>query len=204
MTYLKEIKTERPYTLSGSETTDLALFVRTSSEDVSSWNRQKIVDALVRETYIDVDTADKISADVEEMIINSKIKVITAPLIRELVNAKLIERGLEQPRMMHTRIGLPIYDVDQLILHPNKENANVPHGPEATNLTLAEGIKKEYALLSVFSQDIADAHLRGDLHLHDLGFIDRPYCSGQSLEYIKKVWLKPPQFPLQRQTRQTS
>ncbi len=130
MTHLKEIKTEKPYTSSGSETTDLALFVRTSSEDVSSWNRQKIVDALVRETYIDVDTADKISADVEEMIINSKIKVITAPLIRELVNAKLIERGLEQPRMMHTRIGLPIYDVDQLILHPNKENANVPTGPK--------------------------------------------------------------------------
>jgi ribonucleoside-triphosphate reductase len=192
MTHLKEIKAERPYTQSGSETTDLALFVRTSSEDVSSWHRQKIVDALVRETYIDVDTADKISADVEEMIINSKIRVITAPLIRELVNAKLIERGLEQPRMMHTRIGLPIYDVDQLILHPNKENANVPHGPEATNLTLAEGIKKEYALLSVFSQDIADAHLRGDLHLHDLGFIDRPYCSGQSLEYIKKFGLTLP------------
>src|SRR4030042_5423446 len=81
MTHLKEIKTERPYTLSGSETTDLALFVRTSSEDVSSWNRQKIVDALVRETYIDVDTADKTSADVEEMILNSKIRVITAPLI---------------------------------------------------------------------------------------------------------------------------
>ena len=113
MTPLKEIKTERPYTLSGSETTDLALFVRTSSEDLSTWNRQKIVDALVRETYIDVDTADKISVDVEKMIINSEIRVITAPLIRELVNAKLIEKGLEQTRMMHTRVGLPIYDVDQ-------------------------------------------------------------------------------------------
>ena len=126
------------------------------------------------------------------MIINSKIKMITAPLIRELVNAKLIEKGLEDARKMHTRIGVPIFDVDQLILHPNKENANVPHGPEATNLTLAEGIKKEYALLNVFSQDVADAHLSGDIHLHDLGFIDRPYCSGQSLEYIKKFGLSLP------------
>lgn len=174
------------------ETTDMALFVRTSSETLSDWNRQRIVDALLRETTIDTDTAEQISREVEEQIIASKISLVTAPLIRELVDAKLIERGLEEARKMHTRLGVPLYDVDQLILHPNRENANVPHGPEATNLTLAERIKKEYALLNVFSQEIGDAHMRGDLHLHDLGFIDRPYCSGQSLEYIKKFGLSLP------------
>lgn len=192
MAHLEEVKSAITHSLHENDTTDLALFVRTSSEDVSTWDRRKIVDALVRETYIDEDTADRISEEVQEMVKGSKTKVITAPLIRELVNAKLIERGLEQARRMHTRIGTPFYDVDQLILHPNRENANVPHGPEATNLTLAEGIKKEYALLSVFSQEVADSHLRGDLHLHDLGFIDRPYCSGQSLEYIKKFGLSLP------------
>jgi len=34
--------------------------------------------------------------------------------------------------------------------------------------------------------------MNGDIHLHDLGFIDRPYCSGQSLEYIKKYGLNLP------------
>ena len=174
------------------ETTDMTLFVRTSKEDVDSWNRQRIVDALVRETYVDTDTAEDISREVEEIIASSKISMVTAPLIRELVDAKLIERGLEDARKMHTRLGAPLYDVDQLILHPNRENANVPHGPEATNLTLAEGIKKEYALLNVFSQEVADSHMRGDIHLHDLGFVDRPYCSGQSLEYIKKFGLNLP------------
>ena len=174
------------------ETTDMALFVRTSDEAMYGWDRQKIVDALIRETYVDFDTAKEVAREVEDFITTSKIKMITAPLIRELVDTKLIERGLEQARKMHTRLGMPLYDVDQLILHPNKENANVPHGPEATNLTLAERIKKEYALLSVFSQEVADAHMRGDLHLHDLGFIDRPYCSGQSLEYIKRFGLSLP------------
>jgi len=174
------------------ETTDLNLFVRTSEETISDWDRSKIVDALVRETMVDRDTATSISRGVEELIMKSGIKVVTAPLIRELVNAKLIEKGLETARKMHTRLGMPIYDVDSLILHPNKENANVPHGPEATNLTLAERIKKEFALLSVFSQDVSDAHMNGDIHLHDLGFIDRPYCSGQSLEYIKKFGLNLP------------
>ena len=63
---------------------------------------------------------------------------------------------------------------------------------EATNLTLAERIKREYASLSVFSQDIADAHMRGDIHLHSLGFVDRPYCCGQSLEYVKRFGLNLP------------
>jgi ribonucleoside-triphosphate reductase len=174
------------------ETTDLNLFVRTSEETILDWDRSKISDALVRETLIDSDTANEVSREVEKMIRKSGIKVVTAPLIRELVNAKLVEKGLESSRKMHTRLGMPIYDVDNLILHPNKENANVPHGPEATNLTLAERIKKEYALLSVFSQDVSDAHMNGDIHLHDLGFIDRPYCSGQSLEYIKKFGLNLP------------
>ena len=174
------------------ETTDLALFVRTSNEDLVTWNRQRIVDALVRETMVDLDTAEAISLEVEEFIFSTKISMVTAPLIRELVDSKLIERGLEKARIMHTRLGVPLYDVDQMIVHPNKENANVPHGPEATNLTLAEGIKKEYALLSVFSPKVGDAHMRGDIHLHDLGFIDRPYCSGQSLEYIKKFGLNLP------------
>jgi ribonucleoside-triphosphate reductase len=170
----------------------MALFVRTSDEDMAAWNRQRIVDALVREAYVDLVTAEEISREVQEQIISSKISLLTAPLIRELVNARLIERGLEKARKMHTRLGVPLYDVDQFILHPNKENANVPHGPEATNLTLAENIKKEYALLNVFTQPIGDAHMRGDIHLHDLGFIDRPYCSGQSLEYIKKFGLNLP------------
>ena len=192
MSTVIEIKGDRQVFKDDFETTDMALFVRTSDESMHDWNRQRIVDALIRETYVDLDTAKEIAREVEDLIATSKIKMITAPLVRELVDAKLIERGLEQARKMHTRLGMPLFDVDQLILHPNKENANVPHGPEATNLTLAERIKKEFALLSVFSQEVADAHMRGDIHLHDLGFVDRPYCSGQSLEYIKRFGLSLP------------
>lgn len=175
-----------------ADSTDLALFVRTSGEDIVGWNREKIVEALIRETELDQATADQIGLEVEEQIRSLKLETITSPLIRELVDVKLLEHGLEDARRKHTRLGTPLYDVKQIILSPNKENANVPHGPEATNLTLSEGIKKEFALLHVFTPDIADAHMRGDLHLHDLGFVDRPYCSGQSVEYVKKFGLDLP------------
>jgi ribonucleoside-triphosphate reductase (formate) len=174
------------------ESTDLSVFVRTSTDDIVAWDKDKIVEALVRETGLKPEIAAIIAIEVDKQIRAMSVKTITAPLVRELVDVKLLEYGLEEARRKHTRLGVPLYDVNKIIAHKNRENANTPHSPEATNLTLAENIKKEYALLSVFSLPVADAHMSGDLHLHDLGFVDRPYCSGQSIEYIKKFGLDLP------------
>jgi len=46
----------------------MALFVRTSGEDITGWNRRKIVDALIREAGVDLDTAEEISREVEDRI----------------------------------------------------------------------------------------------------------------------------------------
>jgi ribonucleoside-triphosphate reductase (formate) len=175
------------------ETTDLTLFVRNSGEEVARWNRQRIVDALVREANIDYLLAEEISKEVERQIFSQASGVLTTALIRELVNARLIERGLEKERRLHGRLGFPLYDVRQLILHQNKENANIPHTPEGTNMLFAEGIKKEFSLYDVFSPDIGDAHTAGDIHIHGLGYVDRPYSCCQSLEYLKINGLNLPQ-----------
>lgn len=174
------------------ESTELSLFVRTSDEDIKEWDKDKIHDALMRETNIGEDAAAIVAKEVEKLILSLDLDYITAPLIRELTNTKLVEYGLARIRKQHTRLGVPLYDAREIIMNPNKENANVPHGPEATNLTLAENIKKEFALLEVFDENIADAHMVGNIHLHDLGMIDRPYCGGQSIEYVKKFGLNLP------------
>ncbi len=174
------------------EATDYALFVRTSDDDFVSWNRIRIINALQNETGLELNVAEKIAEETEETILNSNVHLISSSLIREIVNVKLIEHGLENSRLRHTRLGVPLYDAEKIILYANRENANIPHNPEATNMTIAETVKKQYMLSEVFSRDVADAHIRGDIHLHDLGFGDRPYCSGQSLEYVKKFGLNLP------------
>jgi len=171
------------------ETTDLTLFVRRSEEDVARWDRERIVEALVRETGIGREMADEISREVEKQIFSSGISLLTSQLIRELVNARLIERGLEDAVRRHARLGFPLYDVENFILHPNRERASVPHGPEGTNMILAEGIKRDYALSHVFSRSVTDAHVMGDLHLHDLGFIDRIVGIHQPLINLKRTGL---------------
>lgn len=176
-----------------SETTDLTLFVRTSAEESTPWNRQRIIDALVRETDIDYPLAEEISKEVEKQIFAAGIGVTTTALVREMVNVRLIERGLEKERRLHGRLGFPLYDVRQLILHQNKQDANIPHSPEGTNLIFAEGIKRELSLYDVFSADVGEAHATGDIHIHALGYIDRPYSCCLSLEYLKRHGLNLPQ-----------
>lgn len=176
------------------DTTDITLFVRTSGEEVVEWDRRRITDALIREAGLSRESAEEISREVEKQIFSSGISTLTASLVRELVNARLIGRGLEKERRLHARLGFPLYDIRELMTHSNRENANVPHWPEGTNLVLAEGIKRDFALNNVFSAPVADAHISGDLHVHDLGYIDRPYGVFLSLEYVKKFGLDLPDW----------
>lgn len=175
------------------DSTDIALLVTTSSKaEINNWDRSRIVRCLVREINASPELAEEIALEVEKIILESKLSTVTTSIIRELVDIQLLKRGLGTLHRRHTHLGLPTFDVEQIILNANKENSNTTHNPESINLTLAENILKQFALTRVFSEDVAQAHLRGDIHLHDLGFITRPYCGGHSLEYIKKYGLSLP------------
>jgi len=171
------------------QATDVMFFVSTSDEALAKWDPTQIAKRLIIETGMDQHLAMEIAREVEKQILASKIKHVSTNLIRELTNAELLSRGLENYYHKHVRLGVPIYDVHKMLTEQNRINANVPHNTEATNLSLARNIKKEYALRRVFSKSVADAHTKGDLHLHDLDFVDRPYCCGQSIEYVKKYGL---------------
>ena len=64
MSTVIEMKGDRQTLRDEFETTDMALFVRTSDESMHGWDRQRIVDALIRETYVDLDTAKEIAREV--------------------------------------------------------------------------------------------------------------------------------------------
>ena len=190
---VKEIGKQKHIINTGVESTDLALMVDAPSREESHpWDMTRIVSALVTEAGVDPNTAMSIAAEVEEEILRPWRTRVTTSLIREMVNVKLFQRGLDARIADHSRIGIPLYDLELVMRAPNKENSNTSHNPESINLTIAETVLKEYALTKVFSPDVARAHLNGDLHLHDLGMINRPYCSGQSPAYVAKFGLSLP------------
>jgi len=178
---------------SNSDSTDIALLVSTESKaERSRWDKKRITESLVRETGATYELADEIASAVEERLANADLATVTTNIIREFVDLELLERGMERAHKKHSHLGIPLYDVDRIINEANRENSNTTHNPESINLTLAENILKQYALRKVYSDEIAEAHMDGDIHIHDLGFIDRPYCGGHSIEYVKKYGLSIP------------
>ena len=171
--------------------TDLSLLVSApTSENIFPWDREKIVHALVKEAETPLNISRKIAKAVEEKIFDLGLSEITTSLIRELVDNELFARGYEHKWRKQKIIGIPTFDLKQLFLSKSKENSNIgTNNPEAINLTIAENTIKQYMLQEVFSREVANAHLKGWIHIHDLGY-PRIYCSGHSLEYLKKYGLK--------------
>ncbi|MDD3640359.1 MAG: anaerobic ribonucleoside-triphosphate reductase [Atribacterota bacterium] len=170
--------------------TEMSLLVSTPTrETIAPWDRSKIVDALCKEADITSGVARKIAKNVEEKIFNLNFDNISTGLIREFVDNELFIRGYEKKWIKQKIIGMPFYDLNRLFLSKTKENSNIANNnPEAINLAIAENTIKQYMLQEVFSQEVAEAHLKGMIHIHDLGY-PRIYCSGHSLEYIKKYGL---------------
>lgn len=171
-------------------TTEMSLLVSTpTKETLTTWDRTRIVNALVKESQISLVVAQKIAKKVEEKILNLKFNNISTALIRELVDNELFTRGYEKKWMKQKVIGMPTFDLERLLLSKTKENSNIAtNNPEAINLAIAENTIKQYMLQEVFSEEVSQAHLKGIIHIHDLGY-PRIYCSGHSLEYIKKYGL---------------
>jgi len=172
--------------------TDIALLVDPASRDeMQSWNKDLIRLALEKEADVPSHIAADIASAVEKRVFASGMRRISTSLIRELVDNELFERGLNASLERQVSIGMPIFDLEQIIFSKSNENSNITaNNPEAINLTIAENTLKQYALKNIFSDDVSQAHREGMVHLHDLGYPTRVYCSSHSLEYLKKYGLR--------------
>jgi len=188
---IREMLRVRKRTQGQNNSTDMLLMVEPDSRDeLAPWNKASIATALVQEAEISEELAHEIASVVEKRVFDSGIPRISTGLIRELVDNELFERGLNASLKRQKSLGMPKYDLDRLIFSKSKENSNIAaNNPEAINLAIAENTLKQYALNHIFSKNVADAHLSGMIHLHDLGYPTRVYCSSHSLEYIKKYGL---------------
>ncbi len=63
------------------------------------------------------------------------------------------------------------------------ENANTQKSINGLNNYVREAFTKNYWLHEIYTEDIRNAHLSGDIHIHDLGFFG-PYCAGWDLRQI--------------------
>lgn len=136
------------------------LIVRRSECSIEPFDKNKIVNALIKEAGMPAKLAHKVASSVEEKLLDLKIEYLSAPLIRELVNSVLIDQGLEKYRHKLTRVGMPIYDVTQMI-----KNASKQGGANSVIKVAANSVLKEYVLLNVLPRNVADAYLSGAIDI---------------------------------------
>ena len=141
------------------------MYVRTSHDSIEEFNTQKIIQSLVREGSLPLELAQKITEEVENRIYKYQTTYLTGSLIRELVNSVLLEHGHEEYRHKLARVGLPIFEVQEMI--SNAEN--VDNGVEGLLFKTGQIVFAEHLLTSTLPKDMADAHLSGDLHITNLG-----------------------------------
>lgn len=149
------------------------LTVQTSDDRIVEWDRARIAASLQREARLDAATAEVVAIEVERQVMRAGLTTLTASLVRELADAKLIELGRPEAHRRHMRVGVPMYDAEQLICLPNADEGLGGLNPLATDALMAGRVKREFALSSVFAGAVAEAHLAGAIHLYDLGAIDR-------------------------------
>ena len=61
------------------------------------------------------------------------------------------------------------------------ENSNMGYSLQGLNNHIVESMTQKYWLNKVYRKELRDAHIQGDLHIHDLGLL-APYCCGWDLQ----------------------
>jgi len=141
------------------------MYVRTSHESIEEFSSHKIIQSLVREGSLPLELAQKITEEVENRIYKYQTTYLTGSLIREMVNSVLLEHGHEEYRNKLARLGMPVFEVKEMISNVD----NVDNGAEGLLFKTGQTVFAEHLILNMLPKDVADSHLSGDLHITNPG-----------------------------------
>lgn len=132
-----------------------------------------------------------IARAVERQVKKNEGENITSSQIREMVNAKLIERGEVDKAREYEKVGIPTADIKKIIRSGNRDNANLSQNPETVHKMVADAAFKQFTV-NELPKGIAEAHNSGDIHVHDAEyFMQRSLnCLQHDLRFFIRNGLK--------------
>jgi ribonucleoside-triphosphate reductase len=182
---------------------DGTIMVRRSDETMVPFDKRFIARSLVKETELapklfDVPPMSKedafmIANEVEKTFMAIAPPFVNSSLIREIVNFTLLKLQKRHPeyalyRNLMSRVGASFTEIWGSIWKEkgfeDRENANQQSGnPETIHKKVADMVIKATMPLGLPPR-IEKAHFMGDLHLHQLEYPNRPFCSDYDLRYV--------------------
>lgn len=153
---------------------------------LAEFNESKITDAIFKAAGAvggeDRTQAIELTLDVMKMLKEKFAEqVFSVEDVQDCVEKALIIRGHARTakayilyRAHRTSIREAKSDlmdaVNEILIETSRENANVSNSPSAKMLQIASVASKKFYLSRMIPQDQAQAHISGDIHIHDLDF----------------------------------
>jgi ribonucleoside-triphosphate reductase len=166
-------------------------------------NDKKLISELSKEVFEKLNTkfhknsipaVEEIQDLVEEVLIKkNKINIAKAYILYRDQHRQLREiKSFTGEKLMEDYLGKADWRL--------KENSNMSYSVQGLNNYIASAVSARYWLNKLYPKKIKEAHVNGDLHIHDLGLL-APYCCGWDLKDLlirgfggvsDKVQSKPP------------
>lgn len=196
--------------------------LRKRSGEIVDFNPEKVITAIYK-AALSVDVDDRAMAEklTEQVVLklNTKFHKNSIPAVEEVQD--IVEEVLIENKLIRIAKNFIIYrdqhrqlrDISQDTMDEKlmedylgradwrlKENSNMSFSVQGLNNYIASSISARYWLNKLYPENIRDAHINGDLHIHDLGLL-APYCCGWDLKDLlikgfkgvsEKVQSKPP------------
>jgi ribonucleoside-triphosphate reductase (formate) len=156
-----------------------------AARSVGGENREKAVE-ITRQTvsFLEVlykgervPTVENVQDLVEKILIeNGHAKTAKAYIIYREQHAKL--------RQTKALLSDAVNMVDNYIQQKDwrvKENANMGYSLQGLNNFISTAVSNKYWLDRIYTREVAERHVEGDIHIHDLGSISA-YCCGWDLK----------------------
>ncbi len=168
----------------------LAIFAAAKSvggkDEMIAQRLTKIITEIINETYgVSIPSVEDIQDIVEKVLIEeghaktAKAYILYRKKHEEIREVKNLFMDAE--KMVEEYVNLEDWRVN--------ENANMGFSLQGLNNHIVESITKKYWLNKIYRKELRDAHMRGDLHIHDLGLL-APYCMGWDLEVFLRYGFK--------------
>jgi ribonucleoside-triphosphate reductase len=173
-----------------------ALSVEIDDESLAQKLSDEVVARIAKKFHKNsIPAVEEIQDIVEEILIEHKqIKTAKTYILYRDQHRQLRElnKATSDEKLMEDYLGRADWRL--------KENSNMSFSIQGLNNYIASAISARYWLNKLYPQNIRQAHIDGDIHIHDLGLL-APYCCGWDLKDLlikgfggvaEKIQSKPP------------
>ncbi|MCL1830068.1 MAG: anaerobic ribonucleoside-triphosphate reductase [Oscillospiraceae bacterium] len=165
--------------------------IRKRDDRIVPFNETKITDAIFKAAQSiggeDRQTAMEVTLEVIRSLHDTPADyILSVEDIQDAVEKALIERGhartakayiLYRERRSMVREGRTelMNAVAEILKETNRDNANVGNSPSAKVLQISEAASKNYYLKRVLAAEESEAHIDGDMYIHDLSWYGKTF-----------------------------